>query len=77
MGLVKVSVMERNNRFSEKPVYVVQQVRNNLIVRYVRNENFDVSREARIEALAEGRKNTYQGNITDSMRRKLAERIEV
>lgn len=77
MGLVKVSVMERNKYFNEKPVYVVQQVRNNLIVRYVRNENFDVSREARIEALARGRKNTYQGNITDSMRRKLAERIEV
>lgn len=69
--------MERSNSFREKPVYVVQQVRNNLIVRYNRNENFDVSRETQIEALERGRKNTYQGNITDSMRRKLAERIEV
>lgn len=69
--------MERSNSFREKPVYVVQQVRNDLIIRYVRNENFDVSRGTRIEALAEGRKNTYQGYVTKGMRRKLTERIEV
>ncbi|MDA3879131.1 MAG: hypothetical protein PF436_01965 [Prolixibacteraceae bacterium] len=69
--------MERTKDEQKKVSYVVQQVRGDCIIRYQTTMGNNKGIEKKLECLEVGRKNTYQGQITDTMTRKIKKRVTV